>query len=512
MNRKYLWIVGLVWLLAIFACTRSATGTGSWRAAPKQQGGQVAGNAVASNNATHTPYGQAKRAPGEPILTPTPDTARVLPTPRLEPDEYLVQPNDSLGMIAQHYGVSLDSLIQANELINPNQLEVGQILKIPAGKPMPSGPGFKILPDSELVYGPGSADFDVSAFVKSQKGYLSRYQEDINNRSYDGAGVVLRVAQEYSVNPRILLAVLEYRSGWVTQADPSDESKTYPMLYNDGIRKGLYRQMAWAANNLNRGYYLWRVGAVASWILSDGSVVPVNPTINLGTAGVQQLFALLLGYDDWQKAVSETGVFMTFNHLFGYPFDYAFDPILPDNLTQPPMQLPFEPGDVWSFTGGPHAGWADGSAWAAIDFAPPGEALGCVQSDSWEVAVADGIIVRSDQGAVVEDLDGDGLEQTGWTVLYMHVENRDRIAAGTQVKAGDKIGHPSCEGGVSTGTHLHLARRYNGEWISADGSLPFNLDGWISKGDGVEYNGFLVKDGNSVEAWEGRRSENAISR
>src|SRR5450756_2588572 len=107
------------------------------------------------------------------------------------------------------------------------------------------------------------------------------------------------------------------------------------------------------------------------------------------------------------------------------------------------MQLPFEMGAVWSFTGGSHGGWGEGSAWAAIDFAPPGDSLGCVQSDAWEVAVTAGKIVSSEHGAVVEDLDGDGIEQTGWTVLYMHIDTRDRVPLGTQVKAGDRIGHPS---------------------------------------------------------------------
>ena len=83
---------------------------------------------------------------------------------------------------------------------------------------------------------------------------------------------------------------------------------------------------------------------------------------------------------------------------------------------------------------------------------------------------------------------------------------------GTIVRAGERIGHASCEGGYSTGTHLHLARRYNGEWIPADGPLPFVMDGWVSSGDGIVYNGFLSKDGVVVEAWEERRSENQISR
>ncbi len=117
--------------------------------------------------------------------------------------------------------------------------------------------------------------------------------------------------------------------------------------------------------------------------------------------------------------------------------------------------------------------------------------LGCNSSDDWVVAVADGKIVRADNGAVVEDLDNDGKEQTGWSLLYMHIETRDRVERGTIVKAGDHIGHPSCEGGVYTGTHLHFARRYNGTWIAADGNSPFAMDGWISSGRGTEYDGEL---------------------
>jgi murein DD-endopeptidase MepM/ murein hydrolase activator NlpD len=120
--------------------------------------------------------------------------------------------------------------------------------------------------------------------------------------------------------------------------------------------------------------------------------------------------------------------------------------------------------------------------------------------------------VRTGNGAVVQDLDGDGSEQTGWTVLYMHIESRERVEAGAYLEAGERIGHPSCEGGVSTGTHLHLARRYNGEWIPADQDVPFIMDDWVSTGLGYEYDGYLERGGDSVEALEGRHPENAIER
>jgi LasA protease len=76
--------------------------------------------------------------------------------------------------------------------------------------------------------------------------------------------------------------------------------------------------------------------------------------------------------------------------------------------------------------------------------------------------------------------------------------------------AGERVGHASCEGGVSYATHVHLARRYNGEWIAADGSLPFNLEGWISEGTGVEYDGYLRKGEDVIEAWDAFLPENQI--
>jgi LasA protease len=461
---------------------------------------------------SRTPFLKPTRAPGTPILTPTPDQPHILPTQRTEAEQYTVQANDTLGKIAQRYGVDIGSLTTANNLADPDHLEVGQVLTIPVTTPAVDGPDFKIIPDSELVYSPATVNFDLAGFIHKTHGYLNSHSGEIDSVTYDSVEIVARVAREYSVNPRLLLAILEYQSGWVTQNNIPDRKRAYPVGFENANYASLYRQLSWAANNLNRGFYLWQINAASTWLTSDGALIKISPSINAGTAGVEYFFSLLLDKSAWQQAVSPQGFYQTYNDLFGYPFDYTVEPLLPAGLAQPKFQLPFEEGQVWSFTGGPHAGWGDGSAWAALDFAPPGEAQGCVLSDAWVVAVTDGVIIRSGFGEVVEDLDGDGFEQTGWTVLYLHIDKHERVAAGTSVHAGDRIGHPSCEGGVSEGTHTHLARRYNGEWIAADGPIPFNLDGWISHGAGVEYDGTLRRDDQVVEAWDSRRAENQIQR
>ena len=395
----------------------------------------------------------------------------------------------------------------------PGEITTGfQNLFITPDRSIPKeGPAFAILPDSELVFGPSTVGFDLFKIIQTQEGYLNHYQEEVNGEQLDGATIITRLSREYSVNPRILLGLIEYLNHWLTQPEPGSNAY-FPLGLKDDTRVGLYRQLSWAANTLNRGYYTRKVNALNQITLADGQVVNLAPSLNPGSAAVQYYFAQIYGFHDWELAVSPLGLYSTFTGLFGDPAALSIGPVVPAGIKQPTMNLPFNAGEIWNFSSGPHSAWGDGAAWAALDFIPPGGIYGCFQSRSWVVAAADGLIIRSDNGMVVQDLDKDGYEQTDWTLLYQHIATQDRVPFGTMLEAGDRIGHPSCEGGPSNGTHLHFARRYNGEWIPADQEFPFNLDGWISQGNGKEYDGRLIRNGVIVEAYGYITQESQISR
>jgi len=450
--------------------------------------------------------------PGSPLGTPTPDAVRPQPVVRTQTEWYTVAPGDSLGAIAARFGIGAGQIASANALIDPNVLSVGQVLEIPPPIVQPQGPSYKVIPDSALVYGPSSIPFDLNAFSGGWTSHLNAYHETVDGVELSGPGIVLQVAQQYSVDPRLLLAVLEYQGGWVRSTNISPQARTYPVGLVSPGHEGLFSQLSLAADQLNLGFYRWRLGWAGPFVFADGRVVPAGDGINAGTAGVAQLFSQILGVEAWRDTMAEPGFAATYRELFGDPFLTAIEPLVPDTLPDPDLRLPIETGTTWSFTGGPHSAWGTGAAWAALDFAPPGDALGCVWSDAWVTAVADGPILRARNGEVIQDLDGDGHEQTGWVVLYMHIDSVDRVAPGTVLRAGDRIGHPSCEGGVSNGTHVHLARRYNGEWIAADGALPFRLDGWVSAGLGEEYDGTMTRADVRLEACGCRNDENQITR
>lgn len=445
-------------------------------------------------------------------------TATPFPTrPAYEPAElvdYIAQTGDTLPALAIRFNTSLEEIFAANDFIpsDATTMPPGMPMKIPIYYLPFWGSQYQILPDSLFINGPAQVNFDTRTVVDASSGWLKDYKSFASGATRQGGEIIEYVAANYSISPQVLLALLEYELGALSQPElPLHIDPDYPLGYKVRTHRGLYMQLVWAANKLNNGYYGWRIGQLTSFDLPDGTFERPDPWQNAATVALQYYF--LQGEADvqvYRRNIGPDGFAFTYQKLFGDPWGDV-QTHLEGSIQQPEMVLPFEAGKTWAYTGGPHTGWGSGLPFAAIDFAPPSEASGCVQSQEWATAVADGVVTRHDTGVLELDLDGDGDPRTGWSVLYLHIATRDKAPVGTVVSAGDPIGHPSCEGGTSTGTHIHIARKYNGEWIAAEGSLPFNLEGWVAQNGVSPYEGTLRRFSQVVTACTCSNAESQLT-
>jgi LysM repeat protein len=75
--------------------------------------------------------------PEEPTSTPPPPEPS--PTPSSLGQTYVVQSGDIPETIAAQFGITTEALLAANPGVNPNNLQVGQVLIIPPAAPPPEG-------------------------------------------------------------------------------------------------------------------------------------------------------------------------------------------------------------------------------------------------------------------------------------------------------------------------------------------------------------------------------------
>ncbi|HEY8766477.1 MAG TPA: LysM peptidoglycan-binding domain-containing protein [Dehalococcoidia bacterium] len=118
------------------------------------------------------------------------------PRPSSSGETYTVQLGDTLSQIAARYGVSVDSLAQANSIDNPEFIVEGQTLVIPgaeASAPTPQ-PATVYIPPPPLQFPPMPYDPDIEAIIDE-------------------------MAAAYGVDPNLVKAVATVESGWTEGAD-----------------------------------------------------------------------------------------------------------------------------------------------------------------------------------------------------------------------------------------------------------------------------------------------------
>jgi len=350
-----------------------------------------------------------------------------------------------------------------------------------------------LLADGQFVWGPNVGDFDVRAFLIERDSPLAAYSDS-----------VISWAGYTSVNPKLLLVVLEMRRGlvsdlpadadrglideWVEEASMDLTSAFYEFLYTWGSRRPPDEPVH------------PRLPSIA---FEDGSSVEISAQTNAGTYAVATTLARASDGATWsaQTAPEGAGSFAeVFDSLF--PGTDRLDDSNPIDPAAPPpgdmFQLPFPLGATWSFNG-PH-NWNGGSyppPFSSMDFSsnwphdPPFPYHSAVAAAGGSGTILSPNPSFSDQPCWVR-IDHGG----GWMSSYYHLRNLGppgNLGAVMPNSALGTIGEEICNGGFASGAHVHFSLLFNGSYVDLEG---VELSGWtVHVGTTPYTTGSLQRDG-----------------
>ncbi len=325
----------------------------------------------------------------------------------------------------------------------------------------------------------------IQAFLDGQPGPLKRMRFPVGDRAHSFAEVLVGQTSYYSLNPKVVLALLEAQSGVVTASDPSDEQLAWAVGFHgdNGNRRGLTAQVRWAVRQLfqaRRGYPDY-----APLTYADDSSAAPPPGMTMTEYALARALAPTTTPDGLPAALLRFQ--QTYTRLFGDP--------RPAPIGLPPPAEPFlskpleRVSRVTSFfdhsgpllartAGGIMTYW--GRQETDVAFAYNGH-------DGWDyaaaspdlaLAAADGLVVFAGNAddncatrAVVID------HGNGYRTLYWHLDRVDAEIGQTIVR-GQPVGVVG-NTGCSLGPHLHLGVQYLGRntdpygWCGGDIGDPW---------------------------------------
>ena len=283
------------------------------------------------------------------------------------------------------------------------------------------------LNDDLFLYGRDAEAFDLEAYLALNAPALRDKSEYLEHWS-----------GYYSINPKVLLTLMAMQSG---PLGAPDERALAAPLGEDGLN---------AASAALLG--LLREGAKASAVQGG------NP---LGAYA------------------------QTFQRLFGTPAAELLQPrnrvarqIQAKAALAPPsnlMQLPWRQGYSWQ-PNGAHSNTGSGYPYSSFDASYDWPRWG---SATYSVVAAHAGTVR-----VLSRCQVRVTHPSGWATNYYHMD-QIQVSNGQQVSADTKLGVYAgnintalCEGGSSTGPHLHFSLLYNGAFVSLQGASfgPYRIN------------------------------------
>ncbi len=346
-------------------------------------------------------------------------------------------------------------------------------------------PAARLFDEQRLNYAPGISPGVLQSWLDRQPGTLGQLTLSVGGRRHSFAEVLIGQTSYYSVNPQLVLAVLEAQSALLSDPAPTADQFTWAAGYRgeQGNRAGLQAQIRWIVRQILHARRDYPIYAPLSY--ADGSESPPPAGLTLAEYALARLIAPTTTPDALAGRMARVVDIHT--SWFGDPR------VKPDDWPAPAAPFLVRPTNrVYAVTSffdhngpfltrnraeGIHTYWGrtetdmafaynghDGWDYAA---APPAPALAAAAGEVYFAGNADDGCAT---GAVIID------HENGYRTLYWHLERID-VAIGDRVAAGDPIGIIG-NTGCSLGPHLHFGVQYLGRNVDPYGWCGTDADPW----------------------------------
>ncbi len=359
---------------------------------------------------------------------------------------------------------------------------------------------YNLLSDGQFVYGPNVGSFTIADFTARSAPQLSPYADALYGR-----------AEFNSINPRLYFTLMEMATGLVSNRSAASQQFENPF----GLAEpGFLPQLDALSKSMFNAYYLHLYNFTAltagqrnlpALTLADGSTFDVPGAVNAGS------YAVLAGLASFKDtagmaaaldSANPLGFAQTYRRLFpdDDPLSQANQILYPGQLAAQAapanlLQFPYPRGQAWTFNG-VHSNDGVSSDMSAIDFSNGWPAWGTDTSNMWVVASAGGTPIKISSCNFHID------HSNGWVTAYYHLDNIQNYSG--SIQQNDRIGviannqtQALCNGGSSTGPHVHFVLRYNGALVAINGTA---LSGWVIHAGTYNYDYdhndmWLIRDG-----------------
>jgi murein DD-endopeptidase MepM/ murein hydrolase activator NlpD len=327
-----------------------------------------------------------------------------------------------------------------------------------------------------LIYTPQEMlSFNIEDYLQHNAPHLVAYAETISH--WCGYS---------SISPKIIIALIEYQTGLVSNAQPDPNDMETP-LSSLSDSTGFSMQIKDVATQLAEAYYSWRQDqqALDQNILQNFLDEKSNVQQRTDQQSLRNLYHQL--FPELSESVDQQ---------LQAP---VYGAMPPDNF----LQLPYPVGESWNF-GGSHTNTGSGDyPQSSLDFNGGSWQWGTDTSNLWVVASHGGqVVVHSSCNVEVVGSDG-------WSTTYYHLDNvvvetNQTVSRNTPLaNYADNRDQALCQGGSSTGPHVHFSLKYDGSYEHLDG---VELSGFSVHTGRYSYDSncdyfWLEKNGTKYCAW-----------